>query len=448
MSISNLGIIRYSGAFKMIGDIYILDKNLNVFGIVDAYKSCIWSTRYKTLGDCELYCPATMELLGILREGFYLARANDNMVCQIKKIELDTSAEEGNYLIVTGYDAKSFLDQRIVWDTMSCTGNAEDFVRSMVNNSLISPNVAERAIKRADGGQLLYLGDKANLPEAMTEQVTYKNVGEKVRDYCERFGWGYRFVQGNGCFLFELYKGEDKTDLVIFSDAYENLSSTKYERDGTNLGNVALTAGEGEGTKRARSISGTAEGTDRFEIYVDAKDISKTITYDDLTDIYPLIADGGYGFISGTVYYCTRLDVQIIDSAHLEELEREYPSGQVVDIDGVLYYRITYAAVADLPSSNPAASDNVVLRDIIYDVYLLSRGYDKLAEYVEKVSFEGTVEPDVTFVYKKDYFLGDLVTVENSFGISASARIVEVVEVSDDNGYRIEPKFEYIETEV
>ena len=432
----------------MIGDIYILDANLRTVGLVDAYKSCIWTSRYRAVGDCELYCPATEELLTMLSGGRYLARADEEMVCEIKKIELETSAEDGNYLIVTGYDTKGYLDQRVVWDTMTCTGNAEDFVRSMVNNSLVSPEADERAMTRPDGGLLVVLGDRANLPEVMTEQVSYKNVGEKVRDFCKRFGWGYRFVLIVRELGFELYKGTDRTDSVIFSDAYENLSSTKYVKDATHLGNVALTAGEGEGTERARSVSGSAAGADRYEIYVDAKDISKTITYDDLLELYPLRESGGQGYISGTVYMCALLDVQVIDAAQLADLEQKYPSGQVVVISGVTYYRIPDAAVADLPSSNPDGSDSVVLRDIIYNVYLLSRGYDNLAEYGEKVSFEGKVEPDSTFVYKTDYFLGDLVTVENSFGISASARIVEVIEVSDDDGYRIEPKFEYIETEV
>ena len=82
---------------------------------------------------------------------------------------------------------------------------------------------------------------------------------------------------------------------------------------------------------------------------------------------------------------------------------------------------------------------------MVYSVYLLTRGYEKLAEYGAVTSFEGTVEPNTTFVYKQDYFLGDIVTVENEFGISVGARITEIVEVQDDNGYSVEPKFEYIQ---
>jgi hypothetical protein len=79
--------------------------------------------------------------------------------------------------------------------------------------------------------------------------------------------------------------------------------------------------------------------------------------------------------------------------------------------------------------------------------YLLERGYENLAEFGYVTSFEGTIEPNTTFAYKVDYDLGDLVTVENEYGISASVRISEVVEVWDDNGYSVEPKFEYITEE-
>ena len=79
--------------------------------------------------------------------------------------------------------------------------------------------------------------------------------------------------------------------------------------------------------------------------------------------------------------------------------------------------------------------------------YLLERGYEHLAEFGYVTSFEGTIEPNTTFRYKIDYDLGDLVTVQNDFGISEVVRIAEVIEVWDDNGYAVEPKFEKITEE-
>lgn len=165
--------------------------------------------------------------------------------------------------------------------------------------------------------------------------------------------------------------------------------------------------------------------------------------------MYPTTDSGGQGYITnartGYVYKLNYLNVQIVDSDQLTQLRLNYPDGTEITIDGNDYYQVYNVTIANIPSSSPAESDMVQLWAIIYEVYLLNRGYEKLAEYGEKLSFEGSIIPDMTFIYGTDYFLGDIVTVENEFGITAEARITEIVEVLDENGYRIEPKYEYIE---
>jgi len=434
-----------------MNDIYVLNKNLEPIGIIDTYKSCIWANRYNEVGDCELYVEATTEKMDLLVKGNYLIRYDDEMVCQIKKIELDTDSENGNYLIVTAYDVKCFLDQRVIWGTSSVDGNVEDYLRDIVNRTLGNPTLSARQLKKANGQRLFYLGDKANFTEVTTEQNSYNNVGELVREKCKKYNWGYKVVLSEEALYFKLHKGTNRSNYVIFSDEFENLEATKYIEDDTNLGNVALVAGEGEGSERSRNVSGYAEGVNRYEIYVDAKDVSRTITWEELTNMYPTTDQGGHGYIyitspqQAVTYKMDIIDIQIVDNNQLTELKIAYPNGKVISKDGNTYYQIYDVIIADLESSSPASGDSVILRDVVYSVYLLNRGYEKLAEYGRVTSFEGTVEPDITFKYKEDYFLGDEVTVENEYGISVTARIVEVVEVNDDNGYSVEPKFEYLE---
>lgn len=428
-------------------DVYVLNKDLEVVGVVDAYNSLIWSNRYKTTGDCEIYMPATTDALDLLQKGFYLMRTDDEMVCQIRKIELDTDVENGNFLVVSGYDSKIMLDQRIIMGTLNINGSICDAIYNMVNDAVIDPEDTARTFYKTNGTDLLFaLGSEPpDLFDRATEQTSYKNIGEKIRDYCERYGWGYRVKYAGGQLVFELYRGTDRTGQVIFSEDFENLSTTVYVEDDTNLGNVALVGGEGEGSARARALSGMASGVDRFEVFVDAKDNSRTIKYADLVSGYP----GGTVTGSGDAYtyHFASFSVQILGDYQLAKLQADYPAGHIETVSGVRYYVIPNVDVADLPSGAPQDEDDVILRDVIYDSFLLNAGYEKLAEYGAITSFEGTIEPNITFEYKKDYFLGDLVTVQNDYGISVSARIIEVVEVEDDNGYRVEPKFEYIEGE-
>lgn len=433
-------------------EVYVLNKNLEQIGMIDSYTSLIWANRYAEKGDCELYIEATTTNLNLLKKGNYLIRHDDEMVCRIETIELDTDVENGNYVIVTGYDVKKILDQRVIWGQSSVDGTVEDYIRDLVYKSLVNPNLSARQIKNEDGRANFFLGDKANFNEVTSEQNSYNNIGEKIREFCTKYKWGYKVIVDDTTknFYFLLYNGTDRSDYVVFSTDYENLITSKYKEDSSNLANVALVAGEGEGSDRARNVSGYAESLDRNEIYVDAKDISRTISWSDLIAMYPTTDDGGYGHIyktaqEGAAYMMDIIDIPIVDSNQLAELKRAYPTGQEITKNGIKYFQAYNVIIADLPNFAPDENDDVILRDIVYSVYLLNRGYEKLAEYGSVKSFEGTVEPTTTFEYKKDYWLGDLVTVENEYGISVTARIVEIIEVNDNNGYSIEPKFEYLE---
>ena len=79
----------------------------------------------------------------------------------------------------------------------------------------------------------------------------------------------------------------DQTDRepVIFADEYDNLISSEYLRDLTGYANVAVIAGEGEGSARTWAgvdatgkASGTYAGLNRYEMYVDARDVQKKTT--------------------------------------------------------------------------------------------------------------------------------------------------------------------------
>ena len=423
-------------------DVYIYDEGLNRIAIVDNYRSLIWANRYWETGDCELYLPASVENFNLLKINRFIGvDGDDTMLCIIKKVEIDTSYENGDYLIVTGLDCKSWLDQRIVWGTLNADGKAELFIRNMVNTSIGSGALADRQIKH-DGVRLVELGTAQGFSEVLTEQISYQNIGSKVKDYCRKYGWGYRLRHDGNKLKFEIYSGVDRHETVIFSDQYENLISTAYIEDETKQGNVAMTAGAGEGSQREKTVSGEAASVDRYEIFVDARDVSRLMTYDSLVTTY-----GGGTITPAGDYYeyiLDELNLQIIDDNHLAWLRANY-TGTVVTIAGVQYYKMLNIPIASLDTGTPDIMTTVTLYDVIYTAYLLTRGYNRLAEFGKTISFTGSVEPRSTFKYRTDFQLGDIVTIANQYGISVQARITEVIEVEDDNGYQIEPRFVYIE---
>lgn len=431
-------------------DVYVLDGNLETIGVIDNYQSLIWANRYRDIGDCELYLGADPDMVELLKIGRYLIREGDDMVCRIKKTEITTSTDDGDFLTVTGYDVKDLLDQRIAWGTLISDGNAEEFARSMIDGSLGGTADADRIMLKPDGTRLLYLDTAAGFTDVTTEQVSFANIGGTVRQFCAKYGWGYRVTLRGGALRLAFYRGTDRSDSVIFSPNYENLIGSDYSDDATDLGNVALIGGDGTGANRSRESVGTASGIDRSEIFINGVDCSRNVSWGTLKAQYPLVEDGGQGYTvydSDKLYYNLHtIDIYIYDDEHLAQLQQKYPRGTVVTIGDKRYYRLDEVTIAKFDTLDwQLPSTSMYMYDIIYLSYLLGAAYGIVAEHGEKTTFSGDVDPNVTFRYKQDYYLGDIVTVENEYGISRAARIVEVREINDETGYRMEPIFEYLE---
>lgn len=98
--------------------------------------------------------------------------------------------------------------------------------------------------------------------------------------------------------------------------------------------------------------------------------------------------------------------------------------------------RETFIDARDLSSNDGEISSDE------YQQMLDERGREKLSETQITEFFEGNVQIDINYKYNRDYFLGDVVTVENKkYGVSTNMQIIEILECEDENGYQIIPTF-------
>lgn len=389
-------------------DLWILNHNLEQIGVLDDYKSLIWSKRYNKLGDCEIYIGANERTIELLQKGNFVVRADDeDMMCRIETVELDTNAEEGDYLIVSGYDCRKILNQRIIWSQTNYTGTAENFIRKIINENVISPSLSRRQISN------FRLATARGFTEALEIQSTYDYLFDKIQTVSETYGYGSRVKFDGTNFIFDLYKGTDRSidqtdnDVVIFSPDFENLISTKYKSDSSGVKTAALVAGTGEGIERVTKEITGGTGLDRYELFVDAKDVSPEIPYTDLI--------------------------------------ATYPNGTIVEENSIVYYVVGGVKIAILNHIDTPTTATLLGEP--YQVLLNQKGLEQLAEKKTSVSFDGEVEPNYSYKFGEDYYLGDIVTIRNEYGIGTNARITEVIESDDDNGYSIIPTFEYMEVE-
>jgi hypothetical protein len=120
-----------------------------------------------------------------------------------------------------------------------------------------------------------------------------------------------------------------------------------------------------------------------------------------------------------------------------------YAGGVTVLEGGRRYYRIKNYNIADLPNGAPEDNTELIINDVVYKSDLASRGVNDLAQYGQVMTFEGSIDPNLRYIYRMDYFLGDLVQVQNRYGVNAKARIVGVTETVDESGYTFNFDFEY-----
>lgn len=76
-----------------------------------------------------------------------------------------------------------------------------------------------------------------------------------------------------------------------------------------------------------------------------------------------------------------------------------------------------------------------------YMKMLQEYGLTQLTGSAMTEKFEGQVMPNGLFDLNTDYFLGDLVQIENDNGISAVSRITEIIYSEDENGWSFNPTF-------
>lgn len=75
-----------------------------------------------------------------------------------------------------------------------------------------------------------------------------------------------------------------------------------------------------------------------------------------------------------------------------------------------------------------------------YTAMLENYGQEQLSSLAFTKKFDGEIDPNGIYKLNQDYFLGDVVQIENN-GITAVTRIVEIIYSEDENGISVIPTF-------
>lgn len=262
-------------------ELLVLDANFTAVTVIDSFRSMIWTDRYNSYGDFELYLPVDSSMLYYLQQDNYLWTKDSEHCMIIEDITIDSDVEEGNYLKVTGRSLESILTRRIVWGQTILNGSMQDAIQTLLNDAFISPSNEARKV---DNFIFEASTDPAITELTIDTQYTGDDLYTVVQTLCEANRIGFKIVLNDqNQFVFSLYAGADRSydqianPYVIFSPSFENIINSNYYTSNAELKNVTLVAGEGEGASRRMTSVGDTSGLTRREIFTDARDVSSDV---------------------------------------------------------------------------------------------------------------------------------------------------------------------------
>lgn len=391
----------------------ILDRNFQAQALIDAFESFIWTVRYNTPGDFEIYMPIAKAPLEYIKRDYYLWIKSSDKLQIIEDITIETDAEDGDHIRITGRTLESILDRRVVYTRTQIDMDLQSGIEKLLNENAIRPSDSARRIPQL---RMIWNDDSRLEKLRMTAEYHGENLLDIVEEHCQtnELGFEIKFNERDSMFDFRLYFGEDRSynqetnSWVVFSAAYNNLIGSNYFESFKELKTAAAVIGEDNGDYGQEVVLidsyPNMTGLDRREMGIDASNI--------------------------------RWEVEAVDEEAIETEVRESlwaranggkPERQIQQrIDE----RIATAEKNALNNGRSAVRAEME-----------QLGYEELNKTHITKTFEGEVEAIRQYVYGVDFFIGDVVQVRNQYGKEASSRITEVIQSHNINGYSLTPTF-------
>ena len=371
----------------MIEYVEVRGSDTNIIGIIDTADSVIWHALYFGVGVFEIHAAATPEIIGLLKAGHYVTRPDNDAVGIIEKINIPENIDDGATITASGRFAKSLLERRLIYQLTGSSnkattlrGNVENAVRKVVNNNAIDCEFDSRR-----NIAVLALGDSANIP--LTIVSVNGLPAEKQVSYKNLLTYTDGVLEEYGMSAKCILKG-GKLRYTVYAGADRSR--------GNSSGNIPVVF-----SKEYDNLT------------------SSEYTYDESTEINVALI-GGEGEGAGRFY----------------SLIGEEVSG--------LQRREMYIDASSISKTYKDSNDvEQTYTDAEYKTMLDAEGRQEITPLVKTETFDGVL--DVTngnYIFGRDFFLGDIVTVENNYiGKYINVRICEVLECQDENGYTVEIKY-------
>lgn len=374
-------------------EVYTLDSLFRRTEVVDRFESLIWTERWADIGDFELHLQSTRANRQLFKTGTRLAITESKRVMTVETAESSSDSEGRRILKVKGRSLEAVLDERLAIGTQSgynplpewsWQDTPENIARAFFWQICVAGSLHPNdVIPYLTWNQNSFPND--TIPETAEEIVWYQkpaSLYKAIKEIADIYDFGFRLYRNGDAsqLYFNIFTGSDRTL------QQEDVTPVVFSQDLQNLMN-----------------------TTEFNTQEKTKNVAYVMWQH--PDDNPLT---GYPDIYREVVYAPE-----VDPTEMTGFDRHtiYVQGEIQDDD----------------KDDPAAISAALIR----------QGLDELAKHRAFTGFDGEISQYSQYKYDKDYFLGDMVVMQNADGFRNNMRVTEQIFVSDREGDRAYPTLSF-----
>lgn len=264
----------------------IIDDEFNLLGEIDQYTSLQMNNSWSGIGEVELHVNRYVQYAEHLQMDniiFPTNRLDRAFVILSREIELNEEGKATENWRITALPIKAYLAKRLVFPALNQSHNVvkasvEDVMYHYVQTEMITPYDEGRIYPN------MTVTTSKSRGEIIEKKVRFDGLAELLESLSKNsnFGWNVELDVENKKFVFKVLEGTNRSvnqvdnPPVIFSTEFGTLLNLSFAESKLEYKNVAIVAGQGEGIDRTIVQVGEATGKDRYEVFIDARDVSDT----------------------------------------------------------------------------------------------------------------------------------------------------------------------------
>lgn len=229
------------------------DKNLELITVISRWVSLLGVNTYNSMGAFTLELRNNSNTSQLMRDFFYCTIDNDD---ENPYIVMSAQSVDGS-VVFTGFPCTYIFSKRAS-TTIIKNKNAEQAMKSLVDGMTPWDNLTTAPIQ--------------GLTDVFDNQISDKQVLEYLQGIAQATDTGFKVVKEGKNLVFKCFKPSVNNN-VKYATSLRNVANLEYFKSDNDYYNTAIVAGAGEGSNRVTVTAtiGNPTGTDRRELYVDAR---------------------------------------------------------------------------------------------------------------------------------------------------------------------------------